>query len=66
MDNTLNKTIAEFLGEEELEQNDLDSNEKEVCDSKTGECYTIIEKDGIVERINKKFITEDGRQLLQD
>jgi hypothetical protein len=40
--------------------------EQEVCDMQTGECYTIKSKDGIVERINKKYITEDGRQLLQD
>jgi len=32
----------------------------------TGECYTIREKDGIVESINKRYITDDGRQLLQD
>lgn len=40
--------------------------EREECDLQTGECYVITTKDGIVERINKKFITEDGRQLLQD
>ena len=66
MSNTLKLVIANFLGEEEMEQKDLDANEKEVCDSKTGECYTIRERDGLVERINKRFITEDGRQLLQD
>jgi len=43
-----------------------DGMEKEECDLQTGECYVIRSKDGIVERINKKFITEDGRQLLQD
>jgi hypothetical protein len=40
--------------------------EREECDLVTGECYIIRSKDGIVERINKKYITEDGRQLLQD
>lgn len=40
--------------------------EKEECDLVTGECYVIREKDGIVERINKKYVTNDGRQLLQD
>ena len=44
----------------------LQSNEKEECDLVTGECYVVREKDGIVERINKKYLTEDGRQLLQD
>jgi hypothetical protein len=40
--------------------------ERQECDIQTGECYIIRSKDGIVERINKKVITEDGRQLLQD
>ena len=43
-----------------------DGMEREECDLQTGECYVIRSKDGIVERINKKYITEDGRQLLQD
>ena len=43
-----------------------DKMEREECDLQTGECYVIRSKDGIVERINKKYITEDGRQLLQD
>jgi len=40
--------------------------EREECDLQTGECYIVREKDGIVERINKKYVTSDGRQLLQD
>ena len=59
------EAILNFLGEEEIKDNQ-DPNEKEVCDSQTGECYTIRERDGIIERMNKKFITEDGRQLLRD
>lgn len=43
-----------------------DGMERQECDIQTGECYVIRAKDGIVERINKKVITEDGRQLLQD
>jgi hypothetical protein len=43
-----------------------DGMERQECDIQTGECYIIRAKDGIVERINKKVITEDGRQLLQD
>lgn len=44
----------------------VEGNEQEVCDMNTGECYVIRSKDGLVERINKKYITEDGRQLLRD
>jgi hypothetical protein len=43
-----------------------DGKEETVCDLETGECYVIRTRDGLVERINKKYITEDGRQLLQD
>lgn len=62
----LNNTINQFLNPKQRKNVSQDGMEREECDLVTGECYTIREKDGIVERINKKFITEDGRQLLQD
>jgi hypothetical protein len=65
-----NKKINDVLDKYTLTKNtktiSKDRMEKEECDIQTGECYTIRSKDGIVERINKKFIIEDGRQLLQD
>jgi|TARA_R100000664_G_C2759820_1_gene150028 hypothetical protein len=39
---------------------------EEICDLKTGECYTIKTKDGLIERVNKTMVTEDGRTLLTD
>lgn len=63
----LNKTIEKFLDPTTIKRPiSTDPKEEEVCDLQTGECYVIRSKDGIVERINKKYITEDGRQLLQD
>jgi hypothetical protein len=63
----INKSLDDFLSNPKSVRNiSNDGMEKEECDIKTGECYVIRSKDGIVERINKKFITEDGRQLLQD
>lgn len=62
----LNNTLDSFLNKKVVKNTSKDGMEKEVCDLQTGECYVIRSKDGIVERINKKFITEDGRQLLQD
>lgn len=62
----LKNTIDQFLNPKETKQISNDGMEREECDLKTGECYTIRSKDGIVERINKKYIVEDGRQLLQD
>jgi hypothetical protein len=67
MENTnLKTTIDQFMNKNTINSVSKDGMEKEVCDLQTGECYIIRSKDGIVERINKKFITEDGRQLLQD
>lgn len=62
------KVIDKFLEfEDEVDINELEpGQEKTVCDRETGECYVIRTKDGLVERINKKYIIEDGRQLLQD
>jgi hypothetical protein len=62
----LNKSLDQFLNPKITKQVKNNPLEREECDLQTGECYTIRSKDGIVERINKKYITEDGRQLLQD
>jgi hypothetical protein len=63
----LNKTLDNYIDNpKQVKSISNDGMEREECDIKTGECYVIRSKDGIVERINKKFITEDGRQLLQD
>lgn len=67
MDNTkLKNTMDQFLNPKQVMNVSSDGMEREECDLVTGECYTIREKDGIVERINKRYITQDGRQLLQD
>ena len=67
MDNTkLKNTMDQFLNPKKVKSVSNDGMEREECDLVTGECYTIREKDGIVERINKRYITQDGRQLLQD
>jgi hypothetical protein len=62
----INNAMDQFLTPKQVRSVSNDSMEREECDMVTGECYTIREKDGIVERINKKYITNDGRQLLQD
>jgi len=65
MDNT-NKVLDDFLNKTIVKDVSEDGKEETVCDLVTGECYVIRSKDGLIERINKKYITEDGRQLLQD
>ena len=64
--NRINDAMDQFLSPKQTKRTSNDGMEREECDMLTGECYTIREKDGIVERINKKYITNDGRQLLQD
>jgi hypothetical protein len=64
MNNKINNTLDDFLSTKKVVKKT--ETEREECDMLTGECYTIREKDGIVERINKKYVTNDGRQLLQD
>jgi len=68
MNDKIIKTVDEFLDNNDnvVKKMSPDGKEEEVCDLTTGECYIIRSKDGIVERINKKYITEDGRQLLED
>jgi hypothetical protein len=67
MDNLkIGSTLDNFLGNKSVKNLNEDGTEQEVCDMNTGECYVIRSKDGIVERINKRYITEDGRQLLSD
>ena len=64
--NKINDAMDQFLSPKQTKRTSSDGMEREECDLMTGECYTIREKDGIVERINKRYITNDGRQLLQD
>lgn len=66
MTNKLNNTLDNFLDRNYKKTLSPNGKEEEVCDLKTGECYVVKSKDGLVERINKTFIIEDGRQLLQD
>ena len=61
-----NKVLSDFLEKKYVNKVLDDGMEQEVCNSETGECYVLRSKDGLVERINKKFITEDGRTLLVD
>ena len=66
MENNKMNAMDQFLNPKQVRNVSNDGMEREECDLVTGECYTIREKDGIVERINKRYITDDGRQLLQD
>lgn len=66
MDNTSKSALEKFLDINPEENISTDGKEKKVCDMQTGECYTIRSTDGLVERINKQYITESGKVLLND
>lgn len=61
----LNNSLNKFLENNKVSKQ-INDNHVEQCDLLTGECYIMRTKDGIVEKINKTFLTNDGRQLLQD
>jgi len=58
MNKNINKTLNDFLSDEEQE-NQLNNTPK-------NNNKKIKSKDGLIERINKKLIVEDGRQMLLD
>lgn len=66
MENNINKSLDNFLSNRVSKEVSMDGKEEQVCDLQTGECYTIKTKDGLVERINKTYVIEDGRQLIID
>ncbi len=66
MSEKLENTLNNFLGNEKrrIKETNLGNGMTEVCDLETGQCHTIKTKDGLVEKVNKTMITEDGRTLL--
>jgi hypothetical protein len=65
----LEKKLNHFLGEKpkSIDTSALEEEGfQEVCDKDTGDCYTIKVKDGLIERINRKMMTQDGKTLLMD
>ena len=63
----IEKNLDNFLGNKNVRSKNVKFQEEgfeEVCDTETGGCKTIKSKDGLIERVNKKMITEDGRNLL--
>ena len=51
-----NKALDNFIDDE--------NQTEENCDCTTEECRIKHKKDGLVERVSKKLIIEDGRELL--
>jgi hypothetical protein len=55
MENNVKKALSNFVDEPEEEQEDTQAKE-----------VVLHEREGLIERVDKKFVTNDGRQLLRE
>ena len=50
--------LDNYLGKKtRITEKDAGNGFKEVCDLYTGDCYTIRMKDGLIERVNNKYMS---------
>ena len=56
METNVEKALSNFVEEPEVEEAKVDKAKKEVLD----------EREGLIERVDKIFVTKDGKQLLRE
>ena len=56
MENNVEKALSDFVAEPEVQEEEIDQAKKEVLD----------EREGLIERVDKIFVTKDGKQLLRE
>ena len=56
MENNVEKALSNFVDEPQVEEID-DTKAKEVV---------LNEREGLIERVDKVFVTKDGKQLLRE
>ena len=68
----LNSMLNQYLGKQtRISQRDNGDGTKEVCDLDTGDCYTVRERDGLIERAghqttaNRKVRVETSKGIKQ-
>jgi len=57
MENKIEKALSNFVEEPEAEELASTANAKEVV---------LNEREGLIERVDKIFVTQDGKQLLRE
>ena len=58
MEKNVNKALSDFIGVSEVEQNEKkDVNSKKVI---------LDEREGLIERVDRIYVTKDGKQLLRE
>jgi hypothetical protein len=58
MENKIKKSLNDYLNLTDKSKNNENTNQNDNIQ--------LTEKDGLIERLNKKFLIEDGRELLND
>jgi hypothetical protein len=68
----LKSTLDNYLGKSvKFSEQDNNDGTKQVCDLETGDCYTVREKDGLIERAghqvtaNRRVRVETSRGIKQ-
>ena len=69
---TLNEILNNYLGKSvRYSEKDMGDGTKQVCDLDTGDCYTVRERDGLIERAghqttaNRKVRVETSKGIKQ-
>jgi hypothetical protein len=69
---SLKSTLDNYLGKSvKFSEQDNNDGTKQVCDLETGDCYTVREKDGLIERAghqvtaNRRVRVETSRGIKQ-
>lgn len=57
MDKEKEKALNDFVGNPNEEENKKDKNKKKVV---------LDEREGLIERVDKVYLTKDGKQLLRE
>lgn len=57
MENNVKKALSDFVDEPQVEV---------ISDTKKAKEVVLNEREGLVERVDKIYVTKDGRQLLRE
>ena len=61
MENNVEKALVDFIDEPEVEETELEKIETENTKKEI-----LDEREGLIERVDKIFVTKDGKQLLRE
>lgn len=57
MENNVKKALSDFVDEPEVEEEEKETQAKKVV---------LDEREGLIERVDKIYVTHDGKQLLRE